>query len=380
MSDLLKKADAGRFPDDNWREILHVNGFAPSGVTEEMWRSPHSNFRVKIDVDRETEEPYYQIITEDGTQSVRWTDPEMLKSIVEPREPEPPKLSPEEEETSDRKFLKSVGIVGRQRTSKKFSGRAPRFSFAVPTNAAGPVAFHLAKAGMKDFDVEHFKEDEFSMFMFPTEPEMHVAEEIVKAEFADQIKAQKGWWRTWSETPDPTQVKSERELSQPKQYVSSASAAWRARQQGKFAGQWGERSYDSDAVHDILDRHRNTDRADISFDDPVPDSELPALLKELDRDPAPGSDDDDHYLGVVVFLATHGSNVPRLYRERARQIALAQAQDEAYLQEWADPEDRRAELENEIRLLEDRNAKAAARAVNEDVYTGDQIYRRILDR
>jgi hypothetical protein len=222
MSDLFeKKGDAGKFPDDDWREILGANGFAPSGATEEVWRSPHSDLKVKIDVDRDTEEPYYQVITEDGHSSAKWTDTEALKTIVEPKEPEPPKLSPEDEKKGDDAFLKSMGIIGHQRTSKKFAGRPPRFSFAVPTQAAGPIAFHLAKAGMKDFEVEHFEDDEFSVFEFLNEPEMHVAEEIVKTEYADQIRSHKGLWGMWAETHDPTQVKSERELHPSKQYLSS---------------------------------------------------------------------------------------------------------------------------------------------------------------
>jgi hypothetical protein len=98
-------------------------------------------------------------------------------------------------------------IVGRWRTARKLAGKSPRFSFTVPMKAAGPVAFHLAKAGMKDFDVAHYEEDELSVFEFPTEPEMHVAEEIVKAEYADQITARKGLWSMWAETQgDPTQT------------------------------------------------------------------------------------------------------------------------------------------------------------------------------
>jgi hypothetical protein len=89
MSDLLRKnGDSRKFPDDDWREILNVNGFAPSGVREEVWRSPHSDLKVMIDVDRDTEEPYYQVITEDGHRSAKWTDAEALKSIVEPKEEE----------------------------------------------------------------------------------------------------------------------------------------------------------------------------------------------------------------------------------------------------------------------------------------------------
>jgi hypothetical protein len=354
MSDLLKKADQpGSYPDDAWREILHANGFTPSGVSEEVWRSPHSGVKVKIDVDRETEEPYYQVITEDGTSSGHWTDPEALKTIVEPKEaeePQPMKLSPEDEKKFDDDFMRDMKIVGHQRTSNKFAGRPPRFSFAVPMQAAATVAFHLAKAGMKDFDVEHFKEDEFSVFNFSNEPEMHVAEEIVKTEYADQIRSRKGLWGMWAETHDPTQP-SEQKLHQQK-YVASVEqdSAWETRSQGKYAGQWGDKSYDSDAVHDILDKHRPQDVRGLGFDEAVPDERLSLILKELDG--MAGSDNPDHYLGIVVFLVTHGSNVPKLYRERARQIAFALVQDEEYLNEWQNPDLRQVELENEIELLE----------------------------
>jgi len=365
MADLLKKGDMGKFPDDDWREILNANGFHPSGATEEVWRSPRSGVKVKIDVDRDTEEPYYQVVTEDGTRSAKWTDAETLKSIVEPKEEEPPQLSPEEAKRKDDEFLRSVGIgiVGRWRTAKKLVGKPPRFSFTVPTKAAGPVAFHLAKAGMKDFDVTHYEEDEFSVFQFPTEPEMHVAEEIVKAEFADQIRARKGLWAMWAETHDPRQVKGERELH-PSKYVASVEqeSAWAARSQGKFAGQWGDRSYDSDQVHDILDSHRPKGDEGEGFDEPVPDSELQTLLDELDMEPT-GADDDQHYLGVIVFLVTHGSPVPPIYRERARQIAFALVQDEGYLNEWQNPKLRRIELENEIELLEGGSKTAEEKPV-----------------
>ena len=227
MSDLLRKnGDTGKFPDDDWREILYANSFVPSGTRDEVWRSPHSDVKVKIDIDRDTDEPYYQVITGDGN-SAKWTDTEALKSIVETKEespqlnPEPPQLSPEEVKEQDAQFLKEVGIVGRWRNAKKLAGKPPRFSFPVPTQAAGPVAFHLAKAGLKDFDVTHYEVGELSVFEFPTEPEMHVAEEIVKAEYADQIKAQKGLWAMWGEPRgDQSQVKSEREVNTQK-YAAS---------------------------------------------------------------------------------------------------------------------------------------------------------------
>lgn len=264
-------------------------------------------------------------------------------------------------------------IIATVRTEKKMAGRPPRFSFSVPLKAAGNVAFYLAKAGMKDFDVAHYKDDDLSMFTFPSEPEMHVAEEIVKAEFADQIGARKGYWEMWADKA--TQLKKD---PQPKQqYV----AGWMAREQGKVAGQWGERSHDSDLVHDVLDKYRTEGNKNLGFDSPVPEDKLPELLKELNAVDANFVDADggDTYLGVVVFLVTHGSNVPATYRERARQIAFAQVQDEAYLQEWADPVDRRVELENEIELLEGGVKISSKKLHDEDhPYTGDRIYRRRL--
>src|SRR5271170_6521487 len=330
----------GRFPDDEWREILEANGFLPSGAREEVWRNV--NVSVKIDVNRETQEPYYQVGATQGT------DSEELKNLIT-KEPEPP--APEEVKRKDDEFLKSMGIIATVHIEKK-AGRPPRFTFSVPLKAAGNVAFHLAKAGMKDFDVSHYEEDNLSMFTFPSEPEMHVAEEIVKAEFADQIRSRKGYWGMWSEKgEDPSQIKSEKDLEPKHQYV----AGWMAREQGKVAGQWGERSWDSDQVHDILDKYRNEDTRNLSFDNPVPQDKLPALLKELDS----LSGDEDTYVGVIVFLITHGSNVPGTYRARARQIAFAEVQNEAYLQEWASPDDRRVELENEIELLEGTPKQAA---------------------
>src|SRR5271168_3865486 len=104
-----------KFPDDEWREILEASGFTPSGATEEVWRSPYSGLKVRIDVNRETEEPYYQVITEDGTRSAKWSDSDTLKKIIEPKEPEPPKLTPEEEKEGDEKFLRSMGIIAKVR-------------------------------------------------------------------------------------------------------------------------------------------------------------------------------------------------------------------------------------------------------------------------
>lgn len=244
-------------------------------------------------------------------------------------------------------------VIGHQRTERKMAGRPPRFSFAVPMSAAGHVAFQLAKAGMKDFEVTHYKEDEVSSFAFNNEPEMHVAEEIVKAEFADQITSQKGMWKSWAPQENDVMELPETEERKPTQYVSSwDKAAWQARQEGKVAGQWGDRSYDSDQVHDVLDQFRPKGEDSQGFDEPVPEQNVRALLKQLDSgDPVPGHDDATIYLGVIVWLVEHGGNVPPVYRERAKQIATAYASDADYLQSWKNPMARHAELEREIEVL-----------------------------
>ena len=246
-----------------------------------------------------------------------------------------------------------MNIVATQRTERKMAGKPPRFSFAVPTEAAGHVAFQLAKAGMKDFEVVHFEEDETSIFAFTNEPEMHVAEEIVKAEFADQIRSQKGMWATWSEQKDITEI-PEPESRKPSQYVSSwDKEAWQARRDGKIAGQWGDRSYDSDQVHDVLDEFRPKGPETEGFDEPLPEGAMQGVLDTLE------DSSDDVYLGTIVWMVAHGDRVPATYRERARRIALALAQDEAYLGEWKNPASRKAELEEEAALLDNPAIKTA---------------------
>jgi len=307
--------------------------------------------------------------------------------------------------------------IASMRTEKKLAGQPPRFSFAVPMEAAGKVAYYLAKAGMRDFEVINFEEDAVSVFAFTKEPELHVAEEIIRAEFAPQIAAEKGMWASWTEHPkDPSRVEptheqvpqhmmsSDKTAEDPNSYLrgkrvtgpqavpsryeaavqkalagldalseigpsedikgcAAMSAAdlrqfvedhaqGRARKFSageKIAGQWGERSYDGDTVHDLLDAHR-PDKSQ-GFDSPVPEEEIEPLLRELDKGPVSGSDDNQHYLGVIYFLVTHGSTVPPVYRERARQIAEAMLSDEEYLNSWKNPKERAAELEKEIDIL-----------------------------
>jgi hypothetical protein len=371
MADLLKKGGNQRYPDDEWRNILEANGFHPSGAVEEVWRSPYSDIKVKIDVDREVGEPYYQIIDEGGLRGVKQSDSEVLKGFVEPKEPEP--MSTEEAAKYDDQFMKDLKIVGSQRTESKFAGRPPRFSFAVPMQAAGVVAFHLTKAGLKDFEVTHYKEDDFSIFEFPTEPEMHVGEEIIKAEFADQISARKGLWGQWAEQPrDPTEIRGEHE-NEKHQYVASyEKLVYLARQAGKVAGQWGDRSYDSDQVHDVLDKYRRTGANTEGFDEPLPEGVETDVLKSMENA------EPETYLGVVVWMVSHGDTVPQVYRERARQIAFALVQDERYLASWKDPASRKAELEEEIELLEgpDKIASYLGRKRASDEYQIDGHYRR----
>lgn len=107
----------------------------------------------------------------------------------------------------DKVSLRGLGVVSKLIARKlKTSGRPPRFSFSVPAEAADKVAFHLAKAGMDDFDVLEMGQQE-SLFVFKNEPELHVAEEIVKSEFADQITHRKGAWSMWApQQEDPSQV------------------------------------------------------------------------------------------------------------------------------------------------------------------------------
>lgn len=333
------------------------------------------------------------------------------------------------------------------------------FAFEVPTVAAGKVAFVLAKAGMEEFEVTDFGGISVSEFVFLNEPELRIAEEIVRAEFATQIASGKGAWYSWGSAIDPTQLpevgrgqhlmssdkssavyewptgksdpydsvyreleeegRQDRELhenSDPNQYLrgkrfvgpqpvssryeaaleqalsalqllaeigpsddikgcSQMSAgdlrefaeeykAGRARKfssWGITAGQWGSRSEDSDQVHDILDAYRRSgEGTDGSFDDPVPQDAVPSLLAVLDRDPE--QDNDDTYLGVIVFLVTHSAEVPTLYRERAKQIAEAEAADEAYLNGWNNPAERKTELEHEIQILGGSKTASCVRA------------------
>jgi hypothetical protein len=419
------KAAGSRFIDDEWRELLSAQGWeVRTNDEEEMWGHPDTDTEVIIGVN-ESHEPEWSfwvndVFVEEGQDTTALLGLITGDSIeVEPKQqkPEPENFAEgevPEYELADKRQLKSWGVIGRQRTEKgKSAGRAPRFSFAVPAEAAGKVAFFLAKAGMKDFEVVNFEEDSTSIFAFTNEPELHVAEEIVRAEFNDQIGSEKGMWKTWApQSADPSlvnpthgqqqMVSADKTAEDPNSYLRgkqhsgpqavpsryeralemaldgldilaevgpstdikgcASMSAGDLRQfaedhaQGKartfasehFAGQWGERSYEGDAVHDVLDRHRDSQ----GFDTPVPDENLPALLQELD-----GGMEDDVYLGVVVFLVTHGSKVPQAVRQNAAMAVTELMGDEEYLGTWQNPKLRKVELERELDIL--RGGKTA---------------------
>jgi len=89
------------------------------------------------------------------------------------------------------------------------------FSFEVPMKAGGTVAFHLAKAGLDNFEANNYREEGTTEFAFQTEPEMHIAEEIVRAEFAREIEGKHGGWGSWApKMEDPSAVKPMNEVEQ----------------------------------------------------------------------------------------------------------------------------------------------------------------------
>lgn len=432
------KNAASRYMDDEWREILEANGYHPSTESSgEVWRNPDTDIHVIIGVNEDSE-PYFQIITPDHPITTGY-DSDVLKDMIQ-NEDEPgfadkggeqldvdynEKITPE-----DKDFLRQMKIVGKQKTfSGKFAGVSPRFSFAVPLEAGGKVAFHLAKAGMDDFEVDTYEGDGASIFIFPNEPELHVAEEIVRAEFTEQISAavnadqsggtiseEKSVWALWSpvathkqyEDPEPKHtplMSSEKTADDPNSYMrgkqfsgpqlvpsrykaaleqalsgldilaeigpsvdikgcAEMSAAdlrqfandWAAGKPRfaaeKIAGQWGERSYDGDSVHDILDKYRHKGDDSQGFDEPVQEENLPNIFLELE------TVNDDDYLGVIVFLVSHGSTIPAIYRQRAKQIAEALLVDEKYLSTWTNPDLRKAELGKEIDVLTGNSTNA----------------------
>jgi hypothetical protein len=150
--------------------------------------------------------------TADGKEVDFGSDPKDLSKFLTQAQGAPTKSYPEgyvpPMHEGDKMSLRGLGVIGRLIARKsssdpKVAGRPPRFSFAVPMNAADKVAFHLAKAGMDDFDVLEMGSE--GLFVFKNEPELHVAEDIVKETFADQIASRKGEWGLWSpEQQDPS--------------------------------------------------------------------------------------------------------------------------------------------------------------------------------
>jgi 8-oxo-dGTP pyrophosphatase MutT (NUDIX family) len=154
----------------------------------------------------------------------------------------------------------------------------------------------------------------------------------------------------------------------------------------KRAGQWGLRSYDSDTVHDILDRHRpgyddvEGTREHLGFDEPVPPENLPAILAEIDG-LSNTPDDMQNFVGVVVFLVEHGSDVPEEYRLRAAALGeelLGNTEEgnpgeesERGWKLWKDPEGRKRQLQGEVALLSGKQTAVAkqGRLLREDEMT-----------
>jgi len=153
--------------------------------------------------------------TAEGKEVDFGSDPNDLEKFLSQSHGAPTKAYPEGYvppiSEGDKMSLRGLGVIGtliarKSNSNPKAAGRPPRFSFSVPADAADKVAFHLAKAGMDDFDVLETGQLE-SLFVFQNEPELHVAEEIVKGEFAEQIEHRKGAWGMWApEQQDPSQV------------------------------------------------------------------------------------------------------------------------------------------------------------------------------
>ena len=398
-----EKQAGHRWADDEWRDVLSTHGFGPAGSgagEQEVWRSAEApGAQVLISHD-EDGDPFWGMFKDgrevalDDTASLLETMLAEVLGRAAPEKPEPcqycgkdcggtcaPELPPNYDISDEDKIrLHGFGAVGKHKTvSGKRAGREPRFSFAVPMQAAGKVAFLIAKAGLQDFEVVNYEGDGESVFSFMTEPELHVAEDLVKAEYAAEIGERKGLWAEWApKAPAPPGPAGEvvRRASldaRGAQLLLRAADGLRTarlddplpdeieeylrptgtRTAGaKAASQWGERSYDCDSVHDILDHYREGS----TFDTPVPAENVPRLLEELEIQGVDDPDTGDDYLGVVVFLATHGADVPPVYRQRARAIALAMAEDEEYLRCWTNPRARQAELEKEADILGSKTA------------------------
>ena len=238
---------------------------------------------------------------------------------------EDPELDPKRHELTDddRKLLKDMKIIGKK------AGYAPIKFLAVPLDQAERVASVLISSGITDFDAEE-EEDlavgRLAYFYFHTEDDTRVAAEIISKRFAKQIAAGRGGWERWRTQRHVLDL-HDHGLPKRKTLLS-----------GKQAGQWGERSYDSDQVHDLLDECRPTiTKGGKGFGEPIPAENLPNILNNLDGMDAVVGDNDEIYLGVVVFLLSHGSDVPEKYRRHAEHIAERILGDEQRMLQWKDP-------------------------------------------
>lgn len=128
----------------------------------------------------------------------------------------------------------------------------------------------------------------------------------------------------------------------------------------KVGGAWGERSYDSDAVHDILDSYRTPFFKEMGrgFEEPIPAEKVKALLKRMDKlvDTHYDFDSLERYFGVMVFLATHGIKLDSAHKYVAAEIGREFLRSEAYLNRWKNPLIRKHQIQKELGLFDKRKA------------------------
>jgi hypothetical protein len=309
---LEKKADE-RFIDDEWRAILHEYGFMPdsnSGIEGDVWLNQEFGLRVVINTDNKGE-AFWAVTNEENIPIESGQDTDRLASQLEqvqqtsrPKEDIKWKGDVPQFSESDMDFFKDFKIKGKlvaKVVKGKMGARKPNFGFAVPLKAAGAVAFHLAKAGMTDFEVIHYEEDESSIFAFTNEPSMHLGEEIVRAEFADQIASRKGMWSSWSQSAkqqeDPSLVKSEHELNAPTASDKTADDSPSGPQLVETENEKRDRMIEEDEGRQDRELHENSYYRGKQFSGPqaVPsryEAALEEALSALDRLAEVGPSDD----------------------------------------------------------------------------------------
>jgi hypothetical protein len=194
--------------------VLKEHGYKPMGETPMggLEFVNDAGLRVVVDKDGWTQE---SSIEGEHLQTLDFgSNPKDLQEVLTKQHGKPTKPYPEGYvppiHEGDKMSLRGLGVIGRVIARKsssdpKRAGRPPRFQFAVPMSAGDKVAFHLAKAGMDDFDVLEVGSE--ALFVFKNEPELHVAEDIVKETFAEQIASRKGEWGLWAPPQqDPSAV------------------------------------------------------------------------------------------------------------------------------------------------------------------------------